>query len=97
MKTRQRREPQSVVELQRICRRAFGKGGLTQNLAHWPLFGGSLQRNGRGEGDTAYMERAWAMPTVEGQQSIRDRLTAAVQQMEVNRKNQAILPGFFPA
>ena len=83
----------SVTELQDYVA-ALGKGGLTQNLAHWPLFGGSLQRNGRGEGDTAYMERAWAMSTVKGQQSIRDRLAAAVQQMEVSK--QAVLPGFHP-
>jgi outer membrane protein assembly factor BamB/tetratricopeptide (TPR) repeat protein len=82
-----------IAELQEYVN-AVAKGAPVQNLATWQMFGGNLQRNGRGEGDTAYMERAWAMQTVEGQQSLRDRLKVATDQLDAS--GQAILPGFHP-
>ncbi len=85
-----------VSELQEYVA-ALGKGGAVQNLANWPWFGGNLQRTGRGEGDTAYMDRAWAVSMEEtgpGMGSITERLRQAVQHLESTQ--QAILPGFHP-
>src|SRR5260370_10719774 len=82
-----------IAELQAYVD-AVAKGAPVQNLANWQMFGGNPQRNGRGDGDTAYMQREWAMPTVEGQQSLRDRLKVATDQADAS--GQAILPGFHP-
>ena len=73
---------------------SVAKGTAVQNLANWQMFGGNPQRNGRGDGDTAYMQREWAVPTVESQQVLRDRLKIATDQLDAS--GQAILPGFHP-
>ncbi len=86
-------EFRSIVELQEYVN-AQEKGGTVQNLGNWSLFGGNLARTGRGEGDTAYMVRMWGISTVDGNQSIRDRLKVIVDQMDV--KKEAVLSGFHP-
>jgi outer membrane protein assembly factor BamB/tetratricopeptide (TPR) repeat protein len=86
-------ELRSVADL-RTYVSALTKGENTQNLANWPMFGGNLARNGRGEGDTAFMEPKWPKIATVEPATIRDRLAQAERRMMDT--NQPVLPAFFP-
>ncbi len=82
----------SVEELQKFV------GGLVRvisefNRTTWPIFGGNSSRNGKAEGDTAFMEAKWRHP-LSTNETTRQRLKQATEYLL--DKQIPLLPSFHP-
>lgn len=63
------------------------------NRNTWPLFGGSLARNGKAEGDTAFMDAIWRQPLTNFD-SAKEKVQAA--STYILEKQQPLLASFYP-
>jgi outer membrane protein assembly factor BamB len=87
-----RRVGPDVSALQAELERCAFRAGPRRNA--WLMFGKDVTRSAPASAGTPVLERATAMPLVESQQSIRDRLQTAAAALE--RAGSPVLPGSFP-